>query len=454
MNAKIVRHVLLPVHEACLKRTTFQCLRELEVSQWHSSEVIRDLQLQKLRNLLVHAVQNVPYYRDSLANFEIPQDGEVNLDFLQSVPILTKELIRKNLGDLTWKHAPGGLIRYTTGGSTGNPLIFYFDRRRQAYDQAARMRAHRWFGVDVGEREVYLWGSPIEMKRQDRLRVWRDRLTNHLLLNAFSMSEEDMAHYLDEMDRYQPIALYGYPSSMALLVRYAIAQGRRLKLNDMKTVFSTGESLDPAHKAVIEDYFGVPVANGYGSREGGFIGHECPAGSIHLTDENVICEILDKDGNAAAEGALGEIVVTHLDAYAMPFIRYRTGDIGRRSVESCRCGRQLSTLEIMAGRKTDFIVATDGTIKHGLALIYIMRETPGLREFRIVQQKNLDIDLLLVEANEMDRDQENRIRRQVGDQIGRGAQVRLHRVAHIPPDASGKYRHVISEAAQVRLASA
>jgi phenylacetate-CoA ligase len=453
MNAKVVRKMLLPAHEALLRRSTFRCLRELEISQWLPGEEIRELQIRKLRNLLTHAFLNVPYYRQYFPNLEMLHDDPSDIAILKRIPTLTKDLIREHLDNLTWNHAPGGLFRYTTGGSTGSPLIFYFDRRRQAYDQAARMRAHRWFGVDVGEREVYLWGSPIEMKRQDRLRAWRDRWTNHLLLNAFAMSGKDMDQYLEEIEKYQPTALYGYPSSIALLVRHAIAHGRRLQLKELKAVFSTGESLDPTHKKLIESYFEVPVANGYGSREGGFIGHECPAGRIHLTDENVICEILGKDGNPSVAEDLGEIVVTHLDAYAMPFIRYRTGDVGRLSHGPCACGRGLSTLEIVAGRKTDFVIATDGTIKHGLSLIYIMREMPGLREFRIVQQMNLDIDLLLVEADPMNRSQENRIRRQVGDQIGRGAQVRLHRVAHIPPDASGKYRHVISEAAQARLAS-
>ncbi len=446
MNASLVKHVLLPLHERFVGRATFARLRELEQTQWWPAERLRELQVRKLRRLLTHAWRHCPFYRRRLAELSYKPADVDSAEYLRRLPLLTKKDIRDHRSALRWPNVPGGLFPYNTGGSTGEPLIFEYDLGRQAYDQAARMRTHRWFGAEVGDPEVYLWGSPVELSRQDRIKTLRDRLTNQLLLSAFEMSPERMDAYLDRIERYDPVSLFGYPSSLALLCQRASDRGRKLRLRRLRVVFVTGERLYDHQRCEIEAVLGVPVADGYGSREGGFIAHQCPEGSMHITSENVILEILDAGGEPVPVGEPGQIVLTHLDAFGMPFIRYCTGDAGRLTDRPCACGRGLERLEGIDGRQTDFIVTADGTVKHALSLIYVLREIDAVRRFQIVQAPDRDLLVYVVSDGGLqtrDRQQlEEGLRRQMGPGVG----IEIVLTDRIEPAASGKYRYVISQA--------
>ncbi|HVP13049.1 MAG TPA: hypothetical protein VMV94_17880, partial [Phycisphaerae bacterium] len=221
-----------------------------------------------------------------------------------------------------------------------------------------------------------------------------------------------------------------------------------IRNRSLKAVFVTGELFAPADRAVIEEHAGVPVADGYGSREGGFIAHQCPAGSYHVTMESMIVELIDAGGRPVNEGEAGEIAITHLDALGMPFIRYRTGDVARRSGGGCPCGRGLECLEIIEGRRTDMLRTAGGGFAHALSVIYILRDEPGVREFKIVQRSNLDLDVFVVARRDRDFDA-SRTGRVVGmlkRQISKDSEVRIHLVDEIESDPSGKHRYVVSEA--------
>ena len=446
MHPSLVRHILGPLHERLLGRNTFACLRELEASQWQSPQQLRALQQVKLRRLLILAAAHCPYYRDLFRHRAIDPQRDNPFDALTRLPLLDKTTLRTHRHDMIRADATDAPIRSNTGGSTGEPLTFYFDRRRVAYDKAARMRTHRWFGVEPGDREVYLWGAPAELKRQDRVRILRDRLTNEMLLSAFNMSPRTMREYLGRIETFRPVSLFGYPSSIAMLCEFGRSDGIIVRPTSLKAVFVTGEVLDDCQRSAIERYFGVPVANGYGSREGGFLAHQCPHGSTHVTSENVIMEIADDDGKPVPQGEAGEIVITHLDNHAMPFIRYRTGDVGRLLDAGCACGRGLQVMDVVAGRRTDRLVATDGTVKHALSLIYVLREIDSVRQFQIHQDRNRDVRIDVVAAPEFGRIQHQQIDRGVRRQLGRDVRVSLALVDRIEPLPSGKHRHVVSEA--------
>lgn len=488
MSAFAAKHLIYPIHERLLKRKTFRYLRAMEASQWHAPTDILELQRTKLLALLRHARAVSPFYRARLGDesegisSDNPTADAPSFDpgagrgtdripgpspgqsvhrpcytkmrhsslgeILESLPLLSKSEIQQSIEHMKWQDAPGGLTCQSTGGSTGNPLAFYVDRRRQGYDQAARLRSHRWFGVEVGERELYLWGSPIEWTQTDRLKRLRDRLFNHRLLNAFAMSPAQMDQYLDEWDRFRPVSLYGYPSSIALLIEHARTRNRTLDSRLLKAVFVTGEVCFPQQRQTISEFFGVPVANGYGSREAGFIAHECPVGNMHICAENVIVEIIDADGRRIPNGESGEIVVTHLDAFGMPMIRYRTGDLGRLRNGRCACGRGLPMMDVVSGRTTDFIVLPDGTVKHALSIIYPLRGMSGVRQFRVVQDQNHAVSVQVVADDRRMRITleavAQRIRPVIGDEVG----LKVELVDHIQCPESGKHRYVVSHAPQ------
>ena len=129
---------------------------------------------------------------------------------------------------MQWKDCPGGLHQYNTGGSSGEPLIFYFDRRRQACDAASRALYHLWWGCDIGDKELYFWGSPVEETRQDRIKSFRDRITNELLISAFDVSEAVVPEYAEVFRKFRPKCLYAYPSTLSLFCEMAKRQNVRL----------------------------------------------------------------------------------------------------------------------------------------------------------------------------------------------------------------------------------
>ncbi len=439
--------VIYPLHERVLGRSTFRYWRDLERSQWSSPDCLRRLQGQKLRDLLTHAYRNVPFYR---ARFDEAGVGGALDDpwaALSRLPTLSKADIRQSLSDIVWRDAPGGVYESHTGGSTGEPLTFYFDRRRQAFDQAARLRTHRWFGVQPGDREMYLWGSPIERQRHAGFRRLRDSLFNHCLLDAFNLSPAHLDSYLDRWDRLRPVCLFGYPSSIVRFAEHAKARNRRLDTRALRAVFVTGEVCYDHDRAVIANYFDVPVADSYGSRDAGFIAHQCPQGRMHITAENIIVEILREGGSReSATAEMGEIVITHLDAYAMPLIRYRTGDIGRLRRGRCTCGRGLPIMDVVQGRSTDFLCLPDGNVRHALSIIYPLRETKGVRQFRVVQDEDLRVCVEVVCDEQAARLTAEAVAGRVRPVLGNRIDLEVRFVESLSPNAAGKHRYVISRA--------
>lgn len=451
--ASLARSVVFPLQERVKKHSTLRMIREMEREQWVGTDELHQLQERRLRNLLAHASSTVPYYKDLLLKLGLPLNRLQTAADLVQLPLLNKGIIRSRLDDLKSSEARG-IQRFSTGGSTGSPLTFYLGPTRVSSDVAARWRAESWWGVGVGDREYVIWGSPLELTKQDRLRDLRDRILRTRLMSAFEMSPATMDTYLDEMQRTGCTRVIGYPSSIALLCEHARRQGRDLTKLGVRAVFVTAEYLWDHWRQTIAETFACPVANGYGGRDSGFIAHECPAGGMHLTADRVIVEIVGDDGTPLEPGNLGEVVVTHLDTPEMPFIRYRTGDIAALSSKQCSCGRTLPLLERIDGRRTDFIVAPDGRVLHGLSLIYILRQLAGVEQFRITQKSLQEFDIELVTGPDFKRENESVIKSEFERRLRAQLNVRIRYSAVIAASNSGKFRYVVSELGEQNIALA
>jgi phenylacetate-CoA ligase len=232
LSSLFARRIVYPLQERALRRPTFDYLAELERSQWATRDTVENLQRDKLLRLLREALAHCSWHAQRIRACGLADDierGELTLPDLQRLPTMTKADARENGEAMRWSDVPGGTFSYNTGGSTGQPLIFQFGRWRQASDAAGRIRARRWWGADVGDREVYLWGAPAELAKTDLIKTIRDRMLNQLLLNAFEMSLRNMDDYVAAINAYRPKCIYGYASSVALLAAHARARGLSLK---------------------------------------------------------------------------------------------------------------------------------------------------------------------------------------------------------------------------------
>ncbi len=489
MNRWLAGHVFWPLTERLRRRDTMRRLAELNRTQHLPPETMRALQERKLRRLLRTAADHCPFYAERIRQAGVdPADPALGLDALNALPLLSRDDVREHLDEMTWFGCPrGGPQLYNTGGSSGEPLKFHFDRFRQAADWAARWRARQWWGIQPGDPELLLWGAPVELAANDRLRQWRDALLNQHILNAFDMTDAMMDTYIDRIRAEQPACLYGYAGSLALLSRHALVNGLppgALGSPRLKAVFVTGEVLLEPDRQAIFAAFGAPVVIEYGCRDGGVLALGCPAGRLHIPEENVILELLDDQGRHARPGQVGEVVVTHLETFAMPLIRYCTGDLARAWAQGapslaqqgvgshplnpachaeaerrrgpqnphkpCDCGASLAALAEIRGRLTDQIVCRAGNEirhMHALALIYVLREVDGIRQFRVTQRSLDELDVDIVPTARFNPDSEHTILAGLRRRLGENVRIRLRRHTHLAPTPSGKHACVVSEVA-------
>ena len=441
----LVANGLFPLHERLKHHGSVAVRKAMEASQWWSPDRLETFRVDRLKAFLSDVQAHSPYYAAMFARSGFEPQSLTSLSELQRLPLLTKADIRGHVDAIRADDA-GALSRFNTGGSSGEPLIFFLGKERVSHDVAAKWRATRWWGVDIGDPEIVVWGSPIELGAQDRIKAVRDALLRTEILPAFDMSAARLDHFVDRICARRPKMLFGYPSAISLIAAHAQKKGIALDGLGIKVVFVTSERLYDHQRELIETAFGCPVANGYGSRDAGFIAHQCPHGGMHITAEDIVVEIVDPAGRPLPAGEAGEIVVTHMATRDFPFIRYRTGDMAVMDDAPCACGRGLPVLREIQGRSTDFVVAQDGTVMHGLSLIYVLRDYPGISAFKIVQDSRDQTTVQVVVDDGVDMvGLRETVSAGLRARLGESVDIHIQAVDEIPAEASGKYRYVISK---------
>ncbi len=444
LYTQLVTNIIFPLHEYIKKHDSVAVRKKLEKSQWFSTEEIEKLQIAKLRDFLTSVERNVPFYKDLFMEKGFEPSNLSGLGDLAKIPLLDKKEIRANaerLKSINAKH----LSRYNTGGSSGEPLVFFIGKDRVTHDVAAKWRATRWWGVDIGDPEIVIWGSPVELGSQDKIKMLRDRVIRSHLVPAFEMSEKNLDGFIQQIKTIKPKMLFGYPSALAHIASHAEKKGLNFIELDIKVAFVTSEKLYDHQREIIERMFDCPVANGYGGRDAGFIAHQCSSGAMHISAEDIIVEIVDNEGQVLPKGESGEIVVTHLATQDFPFIRYRTGDVGVLSDEMCSCGRGLPILKEIQGRTTDFVIAQDGTVLHGLALIYVLRDLEGIAAFKIIQETKEKTIVQIVKNKNFVSTALDIIKQEFKKRLGMKVNIEFEFLDEIKKEKSGKFRYVISK---------
>lgn len=452
----ILARTMFRLQERLLGRRSFAILAELLDSERWPADRRQELRMDRLRDVLAAAHEHTPYWRTVMDAHNVRPADIHSLDDLRRMPLLTKDTIRTRREDMVWRDEGKRLTMVRTSGSTNEALPFYTNSNREAHINAARMRGHEWIGVRRGQREMYFWGSPIELSKQDRVKRVRDWLINDGLTNGFEIRAESVPEYFEYWKRWRPKCIFGYPCSFSLMAMMARAQGidlTELTRYGLEVISTTSEMLTDVDRELITKAFGVPVYDSYGLREGGMVGHECEHFTMHCMDEQVILETINPDTLEPTDGE-GELVLTNIVSKVMPVIRYRTGDIVTLSNAPCPCGRTLSSVKISGGRAADFVVTSDGKWVAGYFIIYICRSVPGIVKFQLIQQEAGRMTVQLVTDGEFPPDGCDRVRVGVEQRLASDDRITVEQVDDIKPAPSGKYRPVIGQVAQALRAAA
>ena len=417
--------------------------RQLQANERLSPEAIHRMQWQKLQALLEHAYATVPYYRDLFEREKItPRDIGSWRDYA-ALPMLTKALIRER-GIEAFRSAAfprSRLEETTTSGSTGAPLRFLREPEYEEWRMAGSWRGWRWGNWRPGDKIAWVWReywSPDSRTRlAKRINWW---ITRRRLYNVLEMSCASMDAWFDDLRRFKPRFVHGYPSALTRLAGH-LAE-KRVEINGIHAVFTNGEMLHDHQRTLIQHAFQTKVHNVYGSAEVHPIAAECRLGALHLSTDLIVPEL--ENGGQGSD--LRQVVLTPLHAYGMPLLRYEVGDLAQTIANNCSCGLPFPVLNGLVGRAADLFPLSHGRVVHGQILLAYMSGLPDIDRFQFRQTSQDRLHLYVVKgpgfgfqsARELDR-----IGKTMTGELNIPVQIEF--VDQIPLTGAGKFRSTVCE---------
>lgn len=429
-------------------RRNIERLRFLRKSQYWPKEKLAEWQLGKLNEVLTAAKEKSPFYREKLENVSLPL---TSLEQIQSLPILTKSDIRKHKEGIKCLGIPEDLfILGKTGGSTGEPMHYYYDKRGRDWNRGCVYRSQEWAGTYLGEKSIQMTGSHYDYTEFNKLKwkliFWLQRYKS---LPVSSLNNAVLEHYYHEVTRYKPTSIWGYASGIYYFAKYIEEKHKGTDFNFLKAIITSSETLYDYQRETINRAFGKnKVYDHYGSREF-YLASECSSHhGYHIHSEVILLEVVDKDNRQKPPGELGRILITDLSNRVFPFIRYEIGDVGSLAADNdCSCGIQLPKLAKVEGRIADVIVLPDRILTPPNFTI-LLSDYEGIEEYQIIQKSKTKLVLSIVRNDAYKNEYEKYIRDSLAGLTGEGIEIELRYVEDIPVPESGKRRYIISEVSQ------
>ena len=425
--SNLYRNVLWPGYEKLRGRCTHKLLAEANLRQWWPAEKLREWQVQELAALRRHARENCIWYRQNDTSF------------------LTKTIIRAHRTELMADNYREKVFTHKTGGSTGEPLSFYMTRESYEWRNAMMLRGYGWAGALEGVKQFYIWGGAIglpSLLTQFKV-ASHNAVLRRKIFNSFQLNPATLPDCLSAINRFQPSILIGYTSMLEYFARYLKTHGGlRTKIT---AIITAAEGVHSGQRELLQEVFNARVFASYGSREFKLIAMECERGGMHLSADNLSVEII-RNGQAAEAGAFGQVVITDLHNYGMPFICYEIGDVAAIREVACPCGRGLPMLTEVHGRVTDIIQSPSGKVLTGLFFPHLLKEFEWITQFQVVQKELDRLQLKLVVSNQPSAEHGlPSLRQEILSVLGKDMQLDVEFVGEIPRTVSGKHRTVISE---------
>lgn len=419
-----------------------------EITAIRSVEELANYQKIKLTNLLNHCNKNVPYYRKLFEEIDLINDGIVDFSKFEDIPILTKKIIRENMDSLRSKDLASRKWSYaTSGGSTGEMATFIHDKHYEKWGWATNYYYHKNFlkFERIKNHELVIWGNERDLLkgRFDFKTIMQYYISNSTFLNSFRMSESDIVKYIDIINKEKPLYVRGYARPIYEICKYAKENG--IKIHPIKIVSTTSEVLSLEMRDIIETVLNTKVFNFYGSREVHNLAGECECGNLHIFSFLNFVEILDGNNHYVDEGESGRVIVTPLQNYAMPLIRYEIGDIGIQGENKCKCGNILPTLKAVIGRTFSNFRLKDGSIIWSEVFCPFFYYLDWVKQFQIIQEDYDIIRIIIANNGDIVKSEKTEIEQKFRRVMGKDCQIIWEFVNEIPKTKSGKFLFTLSK---------
>jgi phenylacetate-CoA ligase len=427
-------------------RKRYKLFREIKDIPHLPPEEIARIQLSRLKTMLTHAADNVPYYRDLFDETGLQPESLASVEQLSQLPTLERQTVRTQIDSLVTRDLDRRrLLRWSTGGSTGAPVDFYKDVEYYELEMALMWRSWSWAGWNPSDKMVWVWGAPTETSQLTHLRgrlKWS--IGGKLLLDAFDMTDEKLERWVEEINRFGAEHVIGYASALAHFAKFILSHGIDLKPR-FKQIISTAEKLTETQRKLIEDAFRAKVCDQYGCREIRLTAFECSRRNMHVISDSVVMEFLE---DPSVHTGARKIVCTALNNLAMPLIRYELGDYGAPLEDECSCGINFPLMKMDIGRISDNFVTPGGRVVHGEYFTHLMYGISGVGRFQFYQNDPALIRLYVVLDNP---DQQASVEKQleaVRDAVrglGTGVDLRIEFKHSIDTTRSGKHRFTVCD---------
>jgi phenylacetate-CoA ligase len=438
--------ILFDVTQRMRRAPTLDMLEAIQSEPYESRAKILELQFSRLARLLAVAEAHVPYYREMFRTLGCHSHDIRSVEDLSALPILTKDIIRERLPELIREDQPKQkLILRHSGGSTGVPLMFYRSADELFRCEAGVLANCMQSAWRPGSMVAYFWGFDAGLYA---MRSWEFELRQHLRrmyqFDPFHSGSADMDRWLQKWDRLRPAIALGYASTIARFAEHIESSGGQVR--PLLGVFTTAEKLYQPQQETIARVFQCRVFDMYGSSEVNNIACSCARGNMHVNAGNVVLEV---EGNRVCPGEPSALIVTALNNFSMPFIRYRNEDCGELLDGVCDCGSQSPLMKLDIARVSDNFTLPGGQVVHGEFFTHLMYGSKGIASFQF-RQTTLDSIILRVVPGPAEPSARDRAIREAVAQVegldpSRTLKVQVEEVETIPLSAAGKHRFTLSD---------
>lgn len=421
---------------------TFEHLHTL-IHLWkHPRADRRDIvrfQNRKLRSVISYAYKNVKYYRQLFDRSGISPDDIKTVDDISIIPITSTQDFRNcPVKDTMSREVKfQRMVQRHTSGSTGRPFTIRRTGLEDHLINTFRIRSFRQFGMRIRDVRAYIGFTSQSHRRDNLLGAIRQFLGIYRLFPVNCLGSE--TEIFSELEKIQPDIINGFPEVLAYVAQHILEKDGAIH---PELIISGGESLTPFRREKIEKGFKTRVFDIYGSHEFNLIAWTCPdTGQYHICDDNVIVEVL-RNGRRAEPGERGEVVATGLNCYAMPFIRYRLGDIVTQGTTTCSCGQPFSTIRNIQGRMHDYFIMPDGSWLHpdNIIVPVMENESSWVNQYQLLQEKEDRIILRIHPFYSPDATQLDHVKQLARAQLPSNVKFSIDIVDNLAFEASGKFR--------------